>query len=133
MAHNCVEYDGHIGNAGYGLDYDPVTKKTVLAHRYAYRLAKGKIPEGFVISHTCNNKRCVNPEHLVASTQSDNVKKAYDDGLQVNPHRKLTPEQVLSIYHSSLPQRQLGKIYNVSQRAVLFIKQGKTYKTITGV
>ena len=132
MVCDCVEYKGHIGKAGYGLDYNPETQKTVLAHRYAYYLAYGKIPEGLVISHDCNNKKCVNPKHLKATTQAANVQKAYKDGLQINALRSLNKETVLAIMSSTSPQRGIATLYGTSQKTVCNIKRGKTYCDITG-
>lgn len=41
-------------------------KKYILAHRLAYALMVGDIPENFTIDHLCRNRRCVNPAHLEA-------------------------------------------------------------------
>lgn len=68
----CYEFIGHIGERGYGLIR--FGGKTRLAHRVSYGIHKGPIPSGMVIMHTCDNPRCVRPEHLVAGTQSDNMK-----------------------------------------------------------
>lgn len=43
------------------------------AHRISYELAYGRIPDGMVVMHLCDNPRCVRPEHLCAGTQRDNV------------------------------------------------------------
>ena len=45
----------------------------LLAHRFSYELHKGPIPEGAVIDHLCKVTMCVNPDHLEAVTQQENV------------------------------------------------------------
>lgn len=127
----CELYKGHIGNMGYGLDYDPETQKTILAHRKAFKDYYGSIDEGLVVMHICNNKACVNPLHLKQGTQSENVKQSYKDGLQINPNRKCDKKTVLAIYHSSLSTRKLAKHYGLTQTIVQKIKQGLTYRDWT--
>lgn len=50
-----------------------VNGKVTLVHRFSYELAKGPIPEGLVIDHICRNGSCVNPDHLRAVTQKQNM------------------------------------------------------------
>lgn len=50
-----------------------VGKKTLYAHRVAYEVFKGPIPEGLQIDHLCRNRECVNPEHLDAVSQRTNI------------------------------------------------------------
>jgi hypothetical protein len=118
----CIEYTGHISNSGYGLDYDPTTQKTVLAHRLAFKVAFGFLPE--VVMHTCDNPKCINPKHLKAGTQSDNIKDCVRKG-RYTYRRKLSEDQVNSILQDSRPQRELARVFNVSQRTILNVKQGR--------
>ena len=72
----CWIWDGHKSDNGYGffsLTY-PGTKKaiTLRAHRYAWSLANGPIPDGIEIDHACHTTLCVNPAHLRSATRKQN-------------------------------------------------------------
>lgn len=67
---------------GYAKVYDPKTQKKVRAHRYVWEKHYGKIPEGCVIMHTCDNRACTNIEHLRCGTQSENLADMYKKGRQ---------------------------------------------------
>ena len=47
--------------------------RTILAHRLAWKITYGDIPEGLLILHKCNNSSCVNPQHLYVGNQSNNM------------------------------------------------------------
>ena len=50
------------------------------AHRVAYSLTHGQIPERAVVRHQCDNGLCCNPAHLISGTQADNVQDMIDRG-----------------------------------------------------
>jgi hypothetical protein len=75
--------------AGYG--YLWVEGKMVRAHRLAYAMYVGAIPDGQVIRHTCDRPHCVNPEHLRAGTQSENVQDTLTRRRHGNQWRKQIP------------------------------------------
>ena len=67
---NCHIWNAARQKQGYGMfSYDG---KSLPAHRFAYLLHKGEIAENMVVHQTCENNACVNPEHLVLQTKSQN-------------------------------------------------------------
>lgn len=130
MESDCVLYDGFIGDRGYGLDYDPSTKKTISAHRLAFREHFGYLPE--VVMHICDTPACVNPYHLKGGTQKENILDCISKGRYVYAKRKLTKREVLCIYGSDQSQRKLAALFNVDQKTIWNIKNGICYKQWTG-
>jgi hypothetical protein len=74
-SNNCWNWIGAITRDGYGA-FQVTSKKTIRAHRLSFEMSKGMIPVGLVLDHICNNKKCVNPEHLRAVTNWENIKRS---------------------------------------------------------
>lgn len=82
----CWEWTSVLNSIGYGRIWRD--RKFQLAHRVSWQLANGPIPWMFQINHTCDNRKCVRPEHLQMGTQSQNIKQAHARGRAVSPWRK---------------------------------------------
>lgn len=67
----CWVWTGGKYSNGYGTH--PIKGSGHLAHRFAYELLRGAIPEGAQIDHICHNRSCVNPSHLRPVTSKQNV------------------------------------------------------------
>ena len=89
----CINWIGAVAGGGYG--QFGLDTKVHRAHRVAYWLARGSIPPGQIIRHQCNNRRCVNPAHLVTGTHQDNMNDMTDNR---HGRAKLTNKDVVAIW-----------------------------------
>ena len=134
----CWEWMGSRRPNGYG--QFSFNGRPTKAHRVAYLIFVGPIPDGLCILHRCDNRWCVNPRHLFLGTQADNLNDASSKGrmkwkathaLRVNPEKRcqgerhpraiLTDASIQSIRDQSrqgISQHLLAKQFGVGQGTI---------------
>ncbi len=127
-------------DSGYGKFYDG--EKTVLAHRFAYKLYHGKLAREEDVLHTCDITNCIREEHLFKGNQEANMKDMVSKGRHVpvpgekcGTH-KLTTEEVLEIKRALLAgttQQELAERFDVCRQTVSCIAVGKSWKHVNAV
>lgn len=123
---------------GYG--YISHKRKMYRAHRLSYEWTKGSIPKGMFICHTCDNPKCVKPEHLFLGTPADNVHDMIKKGRDTKAvgekasKSKLTPIQVLEIVElfpkPGISYAEMGRRYGVKHSSIINIVRGKSWRHI---
>ena len=146
MAHvlpnGCWQWTGCIQGNGYGRVRSE--KNTIYAHRAAHIAFKGPIPHGKDVCHTCDNRLCINPEHLFLGSRKENMQDARSKGRlfagarhaktiagESGPAAKLNWAQVDAIRKAlalGVSTKLAADIANVSIDTVRLIKNNKTWK-----
>jgi hypothetical protein len=107
---------------GYG-SFGAYKGISVLAHRAAWEIQNGPIPDGMYVLHRCDNPPCVNPLHLFLGTQADNVADCSKKGRRNQSRwKKLSPEkrqEIRDLYATgSYSLAALGRKYGVSYQTI---------------
>ena len=122
----CWLWTARKNPGGYGWFRVDETRGSVLAHRMAYELTHGPLPDGMFACHHCDNPACVRPDHLFLGTDQDNKADMTHKGRQVKGSRmkqaKLTEDQVAEIRAlyaaGGITQVELGKRYGVRDSTI---------------
>jgi hypothetical protein len=123
----CWLWTGALMPQGYGSIGVPGTRTTTLAHRASYEVHRGEIPPGMFVCHTCDVRRCINPDHLWLGTQADTMADMVAKG-RANPVRgeanancKLTWDEVQEIRRLSAlgaPDADLAHQFAITKQYV---------------
>lgn len=128
----CWEFNGRKDSSGYGrFDFD---SRDVSAHRTAYEIWVGPIPDGMIIMHSCDNPPCINPDHLSVGTYRDNMEDMARKGRssvrpgESNPFSKLTESQAIEVLNRpDKPLRYFSEKFHVSISTISKIRTGKNW------
>lgn len=117
-------WDWRRGQHAGGYGRFRLENKTVSAHRHAYAVTKGAIPEGMDVCHTCDRPVCCNPGHLFIGTTADNMRDCAIKGRRA----KLSHEAIRDIRASDrggIPHKTIAEKHGITVGAISNIATGK--------
>ena len=131
--HGCWIWRGAVGSDGYGR----VRRRGVThsAHRFAWELFKGPIPEGLCVMHRCDRPLCVNPTHLIVGTKADNAQDMLRKGRSGPWEQKLTYEQVREVRRmlaTGTTKAAICERFDICRSTVQDIESGTTWSDPPG-
>lgn len=132
----CWPWTGARTWNGYGSFFQD--RRLIRAHRKAWELTFGPIPDGRCVLHHCDVRLCCNPSHLFLGTLIDNINdmnakgRGSTIGLRSDTGRRLTEEQVLAIRAAYRPRQgaALARQYGVTTSNIAAIVKRKTWAHI---
>lgn len=126
----CWEWTGALKDGRYGAFSH--RGRIVRAHRFAYEIARGSVPERFCVCHQCDNPRCVRPDHLFLGTMAENVRDRDRKGRTAlgmkTKSTKLTNEDVREIRRlksEGMSDTALADMFGVSRSSIWRIANGR--------
>lgn len=139
----CWIWAGHYFKSGYGC-FAKFKFKGRKAHRASWVVHHGEIPDGMYVCHKCDNKYCVNPDHLFLGTAKDNIQDYWRKGKGKAPKQeswqkargirhgrsKLSEEQVFFIKTNYASNKELAKMFGVDASLIYLIRKGKIWRHI---
>ncbi len=132
---DCWFWTGKRQWRGYGLLW--FCRRDWRAHRLAYTLAVGEIPDGLYVLHACDNRLCCNPEHLYVGDHTQNMddmlargRSAAGERHQAAKLRAADIPHIRTLRESGLSTSQLAPMFGVHQRTIQRIVERKLWQCV---
>lgn len=130
----CVEWQGStMSQGGYG--QFKLQGTWWAAHRAAWTVANGPIPDGLFVLHRCENPPCVNPEHLFLGTHIANMHDRNSKGRHpwgtANGHAKLDADRIAAarvLHAAGWTHTQIGDLWSVHNSVISRALSGESYR-----
>lgn len=105
--------------------------KSIDLHVWIYKVFNGRIEDKNIVRHTCNNRGCINPKHLITGTYRDNYNDMVKSGISKN---KLNINDVKQIKwylkNTDLKHYEIAEIFSINVDRVSKISSGLTWKNV---
>ncbi len=126
MPSGCHEWQSTQHRDGYGKFY--FRGRQVQAHRAAFILFKGELPKDGWVLHTCDNRKCVNPDHLFLGDAPANIRDM-DEKQRRGTRCQLTEldvQRIRLLLDAGVSQQKIADAFGVHQGTISRVKLGKT-------
>jgi hypothetical protein len=130
---DCIRWTGSHNTKGYGSIN--AGGKTRGAHRVAYEVLVGPIPDGLYVLHHCDNPKCTNPQHLFVGTHADNMADAASKGRLSGSgsNQVLTPadvREIRALTDAGVTRAELARRFGVSRSTIIEVVNRQAWRSV---